>query len=75
LTASAASRSCGWPPPRGRAATALWRVILFGSLVAEIPTRRSDADLLVVPSDGNHPEPRDRVPEVPRDTREKESTR
>lgn len=39
-------------------------VILFGSLVSGIPTPRSDADLLVVVSDSNHREPRDRVPEV-----------
>ena len=45
---------------------ALRRVILFGSLVAGIPTPRSDADLLVVVSDSDHPEPRDRVPEVRR---------
>jgi predicted nucleotidyltransferase len=51
----------------GRAAArlpALRRVILFGSLVAGIPTPRSDADLLVVLSESDHPEPRDRVPEV-----------
>ena len=43
---------------------ALRRVILFGSLVAGIPTPRSDADLLVVLSESDHREPRDRVPEV-----------
>lgn len=42
----------------------LRRVILFGSLVAGIPTPRSDADLLVVVSESDHREPRDRVPEV-----------
>jgi predicted nucleotidyltransferase len=50
-----------------RAATrlpALRRVILFGSLVAGIPTPRSDADLLVVLSESEHRQPRDRVPEV-----------
>ena len=40
------------------------RIILFGSLVAGIPTPRSDADLLVVVSDSPHCEPRDRVPEL-----------
>ena len=53
----------------GRAAArlpALRRVILFGSLVAGIPTPRSDADLLVVLSESDHREPRDRVPEVRR---------
>ena len=40
------------------------RVILFGSLVAGIPTPRSDADLLVVVAKSEHREPRDRVPEV-----------
>jgi predicted nucleotidyltransferase len=40
------------------------RVILFGSLVAGIPTPRSDADLLVVVSDSPHRQPRDRVPEM-----------
>lgn len=45
---------------------ALRRVILFGSLVAGIPTPRSDADLLVVLSESDHREPRDRVPEVRR---------
>ena len=52
-----------------RAATrlpTLRRVILFGSLVAGIPTPRSDADLLVVLSESDHREPRDRVPEVRR---------
>jgi predicted nucleotidyltransferase len=44
----------------------LWRVILFGSLVAGIPTPRSDADLLVVLSESPHAEPRDRVSEVRR---------
>jgi predicted nucleotidyltransferase len=51
----------------GRAAArlpALRRVILFGSLVAGIPTPRSDADLLVVLSDSPHAQPRDRVPGV-----------
>lgn len=51
----------------GRAAVrlpALRRVILFGSLVAGIPTPRSDADLLVVLSESDHRESRDRVPEV-----------
>jgi predicted nucleotidyltransferase len=43
---------------------AVRRVILFGSLVAGIPTPRSDADLLVVVSDSPHREPRDRVPEL-----------
>jgi len=43
---------------------ALRRVILFGSLVAGIPTPRSDADLLVVLSESDHQEPRDRVSEV-----------
>ena len=50
-----------------RAATRLptvRRVILFGSLVAGIPTPRSDADLLVVLSESEHRQPRDRVPEV-----------
>jgi predicted nucleotidyltransferase len=32
--------------------------------VAGVPTPRSDADLLVILSESNHPEPRDRVPEV-----------
>ena len=45
---------------------ALRRVILFGSLVAGIPTPRSDADLLVVLSASDHGAPRDRVPEVRR---------
>lgn len=45
---------------------ALRRVILFGSLVAGIPTPRSDADLLVVLSESEHRTPRDRVPEVRR---------
>ena len=40
------------------------RVILFGSLVAGIPTPRSDADLLVVLSESDYREPRDRVPEM-----------
>ena len=40
------------------------RVILFGSLVAGIPTPRSDADLLVILDSSAHREPRDRVPEV-----------
>ena len=40
------------------------RVILFGSLVAGIPTPRSDADLLVVVDTSEHREPRDRVPDV-----------
>jgi predicted nucleotidyltransferase len=40
------------------------RVILFGSLVAGIPTPRSDADLLIVVTESQHPEPRDRVPEL-----------
>ncbi len=40
------------------------RVILFGSLVAGIPTPRSDADLLIIVSESRHPEPRDRVPEL-----------
>jgi predicted nucleotidyltransferase len=40
------------------------RVVLFGSLVAGIPTPRSDADLLVVVDTSVHREPRDRVPEV-----------
>ena len=40
------------------------RVILFGSLVAGIPTPRSDADLLVVVATSAHREPRDRVPDV-----------
>ena len=40
------------------------RVILFGSLVAGIPTPRSDADLLVVVSGSPHREPRDRIPEL-----------
>jgi predicted nucleotidyltransferase len=51
----------------GRAAARLptvRRFILFGSLVSGIPTPRSDADLLVVLSVSDHPEPRDRVPEV-----------
>ena len=43
---------------------ALRRVILFGSLVMGIPTPRSDADLLVVLSESDQGEPRDRVPEV-----------
>ena len=43
---------------------ALRRIILFGSLIAGIPTPRSDADLLVVLSQSDHREPRDRVPEV-----------
>ena len=43
---------------------ALRRVILFGSLVAGIPTPRSDADLLVVVSESDHREPRARMPEV-----------
>ena len=43
---------------------ALRRVILFGSLAAGIPTPRSDADLLVVLAESDHPQPRDRVPEV-----------
>lgn len=43
---------------------AVRRVILFGSLVAGIPTPRSDADLLVVVGESEHREPRDRVPEV-----------
>jgi len=50
-----------------RAATrlpALRRVILFGSLVAGIPTPRSDADLLVVLSESHHRQARDRVPDV-----------
>lgn len=39
-------------------------MILFGSLVAGIPTPRSDADIIVVLR-GNDPEqPRDRVPRV-----------
>jgi predicted nucleotidyltransferase len=42
------------------------RVILFGSLVVGIPTPRSDADLLVVLSESEHREPRDRVAEVRR---------
>jgi uncharacterized protein len=45
---------------------ALQRVILFGSLVAGIPTPRSDADLLVVLSESSHRDPRDRVSEVRR---------
>lgn len=45
---------------------ALRRVILFGSLVAGIPTPRSDADLVVVLSESDQREPRDRVPEVRR---------
>jgi predicted nucleotidyltransferase len=45
---------------------ALRRIILFGSLVAGIPTPRSDADLLVVLAESDHREPRDRVPEVRR---------
>jgi predicted nucleotidyltransferase len=45
---------------------AVRRVILFGSLVAGIPTPRSDADLLVVVGETEHREPRDRVPEVMR---------
>ena len=40
------------------------RVILFGSLVAGIPTPRSDADLLVIVDTSPHREPRDRVPGV-----------
>jgi predicted nucleotidyltransferase len=40
------------------------RVVLFGSLVAGIPTPRSDADLLVVVDTSVHREPRDRVPDV-----------
>jgi len=40
------------------------RVILFGSLVAGIPTPRSDADLLVVLDQSEHPEPRARVPQM-----------
>ena len=40
------------------------RVVLFGSLVAGIPTPRSDADLMVVVSSSPVLEPRDRVPEV-----------
>ena len=50
-----------------RAATrlpTLRRVILFGSLVAGIPTPRSDADLLVVLSESHHRQLRDRVPDV-----------
>ena len=43
---------------------AVRRVILFGSLVAGIPTPRSDADLLVVLSESDQRQPRDRVPEV-----------
>jgi predicted nucleotidyltransferase len=53
----------------GRAALRLpqiERVILFGSLVAGIPTPRSDADLLVIVAESDHLEPRDRVPEVVR---------
>ena len=38
------------------------RVVLFGSLVAGIPTPRSDADLLVILDSSPHREPRDRVP-------------
>ena len=40
------------------------RVILFGSLVAGIPTPRSDADILVVVEESPFSEPRDRVPQV-----------
>jgi predicted nucleotidyltransferase len=40
------------------------RVVLFGSLVKGIPTPRSDADLLVVVTESEQSEPRDRVPEM-----------
>lgn len=40
------------------------RIVLFGSLVAGIPTPRSDADLLVIVDSSPHKEPRDRVPEL-----------
>jgi predicted nucleotidyltransferase len=40
------------------------RVILFGSLMAGIPSPRSDADLLVIVAESQHAEPRDRVPEL-----------
>ena len=43
---------------------AVERVILFGSLVAGLPTPRSDADLLVIVAESPHGEPRDRIPEV-----------
>lgn len=42
------------------------RVVLFGSLVAGIPTPRSDADLLIVVAESPHPRPRDRLPEARR---------
>jgi len=51
----------------GRAAErmpSIRRVVLFGSLVAGIPTPRSDADLVVFVDASPHAEPRDRVPEV-----------
>jgi predicted nucleotidyltransferase len=40
------------------------RVILFGSLVAGIPTPRSDADLLVILRESDRANPRDRIPEI-----------
>jgi len=43
------------------------RVVLFGSLVAGIPTPRSDADLPIEVARSIHPEPRDRIPEMLRD--------
>jgi predicted nucleotidyltransferase len=52
-----------------RAATkmpGLQRVILFGSLVAGIPTPRSDADLLVIVAESAQREARDRVPSMMR---------
>ncbi len=38
------------------------RVLLFGSMVNGIPTRRSDADILVEVESSHHLRPRDRVP-------------
>lgn len=40
------------------------RMILFGSLAAGTPTPRSDADILVVVEASEHPQARDRVPEL-----------
>ncbi len=40
------------------------RVRLFGSLVAGIPTPRSDADLVVIVGSSPYAEPRDRLPDM-----------
>jgi predicted nucleotidyltransferase len=40
------------------------RIILFGSMVAGIPTPRSDADLLVEVDHSTQSNPRERIPDI-----------